>query len=200
MRGRITKYYKTRFFGTRFVPLIGGTRETRRSRFSEMHETRENEKPRSETIHNPFMRKNKLVSWGPVFIVKNTSPLTWTTKYSMIKESTIKVFGNRTARRCQAISKRSRLQCRNAMATGSSSVCKFHGYGGGPATAEGRARCAAAKTIHGRETRQIRANRSAKLAELHALEMLAREIGLISGPKRPGKKPKGWQFSKKTLD
>lgn len=105
----------------------------------------------------------------------------------MIKESTIKVFGNRTARRCQAIS-RSGLQCRNAMVTGSSSVCRFHGYGGGPKTKAGRARCAAAKTIHGRETRQIRADRTAKLAELYELETLGREIGLIIGPKTPGRK------------
>ena len=46
-----TKYYNSRFFRTRFVPLIGGTRKTRRSRNSEIHETRENEKPRSKTIH-----------------------------------------------------------------------------------------------------------------------------------------------------
>jgi hypothetical protein len=66
---------------------------------------------------------------------------------------------------------------------------KWHGYGGGPKTKEGRARCAAAKTIHGRETRQIRAERTAKLAELHELETLGREIGLIKGPKTPGRKP-----------
>jgi len=136
------------------------------------------------------MRKNKLVSWAPVLILKNTTPLTWTTKYSMIKESTIKVFGNRTARRCQALSKRRPgSQCRNAMATESKSVCRFHGYGGGPATAEGRARCAAAKTIHGRETREKRAYRSSKMAELYELEMLGRKIGLITGPKTSGRKP-----------
>ena len=67
--------------------------------------------------------------------------------------------------------------------------CRFHGYGGGPKTKDGRARCAAAKTIHGRETRQIRAERTAKLAELYELETLGREIGLIIGPKTPGRKP-----------
>ena len=108
----------------------------------------------------------------------------------MIKQSTIKVFGNRTARRCQALSKRSGLQCRNPMATGSSSVCRFHGHRGGPQTKSGRARCAAAKTIHGRETRQIRAARTAKLAELRELETLGREIGIIIGPKTPGRKAK----------
>jgi len=68
-------------------------------------------------------------------------------------------------------------------------VCRFHGYGGSPKTKEGRARCAAAKTIHGRETRQKRAYRSTKMAELYELEMLGRKIGLISGPKIPERKP-----------
>ena len=69
-------------------------------------------------------------------------------------------------------------------------VCRSHGgLSTGPKTKEGRARCAAAKTVHGRETRQIRANRTAKLAELYELETLGREIDLITGPKTPGRKP-----------
>ena len=32
--------------------------------------------------------------------------------------------------------------------------------------------------------------RSTKIAELYELEMLGRKIGLISGPKTPGRKPK----------
>ena len=39
----------------------------------------------------------------------------------------------------------------------------------------------AANTKHGNETRAIRKERSAKLAELYELEMLGRELGLISG-------------------
>ena len=39
----------------------------------------------------------------------------------------------------------------------------------------------AANTKHGNETRAIREERSAKLAELYELEMLGRELGLISG-------------------
>jgi hypothetical protein len=35
-------------------------------------------------------------------------------------------------------------------------------------------------TKHGNETRAIREERSAKLAELYELEMLGRELGLIS--------------------
>ena len=38
-----------------------------------------------------------------------------------------------------------------------------------------------ANTKHGNETRAIREERSAKLAELYELEMLGRELGLISG-------------------
>jgi hypothetical protein len=75
------------------------------------------------------------------------------------------------------------------MATGSSSVCRFHGHRGGPQTKSGRARCAAAKTVHGRETRQKRAYRSTKMAELYELETLGRKIGLIIGPRTAGRKP-----------
>jgi hypothetical protein len=35
----------------------------------------------------------------------------------------------------------------------------------------------------------IRQVRSEKMAELYALEMLGRKIGLITGPKTPGRKP-----------
>ena len=79
-------------------------------------------------------------------------------------------------------------------------VCRTHGgLSTGPKTKEGRARCAAAKTVHGRETRAIRQVRSEKMAELYALEMLGRKIGLITGPKARGKKPKGWQLPPGTL-
>ena len=48
-------------------------------------------------------------------------------------------------------------------------------------TPEGKARQIAASTKHGNETRAIREERSAKLAKLYELEMLGREMGLISG-------------------
>ena len=60
--------------------------------------------------------------------------------------------------------------------------CKNHGgRSTGSKTLEGKARQIAANTIHGRETRAIRKERSAKLAELYELEMLGRELELISG-------------------
>ena len=89
-------------------------------------------------------------------------------------------------KQCKATSKRTKQQCR-APALKGKEVCRTHGgLSTGPKTKEGRARCAAAKTIHGRETRQKRADRSTKMAELYALEMLGR----ISGPKTAGRKPK----------
>ena len=42
---------------------------------------------------------------------------------------------------------------------------------------------------YSRETRQKRAYRSTKMAELYELETLGRKIGLISGPKTAGRKP-----------
>jgi hypothetical protein len=50
-------------------------------------------------------------------------------------------------------------------------------------------RSVAANTKHGNETRAIREERSAKLAELYELEMLGRELGVISG-KMVGRKAK----------
>ena len=74
--------------------------------------------------------------------------------------------GRIRAARCQALSKRSRMQCKKA-ALKQKRVCMFHGgKSTGPVTKEGKLRCALAKTVHGRETRVIRIERSLKLAEL----------------------------------
>jgi len=52
-------------------------------------------------------------------------------------------------------------------------VCRFHGgKSTGPKTKEGRKRCGIAKTVHGGETRAIRAARPAKMAELNVLEKI----------------------------
>jgi hypothetical protein len=58
-------------------------------------------------------------------------------------------------------------------------------------TAEGRRRCALAKTIHGHETRQARAERSVELSRLAVLESMGRLLGLIDGQRSRGPKPKG---------
>ena len=68
--------------------------------------------------------------------------------------------------RCQALSKRSKQQCKKAASKGKR-VCMFHGgKSTGPVTSGGKKRCAEAKTIHGRETRLIRNKRAQKLAEM----------------------------------
>ena len=90
--------------------------------------------------------------------------------------------------RCNAKSKRTKQQCRNPAIKGKTK-CKHHGgLSTSARTPEGKARQIAANTKHGRETRAIREERSAKLAELYELEMLGRELGLISG-RMVGRKP-----------
>ena len=83
------------------------------------------------------------------------------------REKHILLAGGRIhAFRCQALSKRSKQQCRKAASKGKR-VCMFHGgKSTGPVTFHGKQRCAEAKTIHGRETRSIRKKRSQKLAEM----------------------------------
>ena len=84
--------------------------------------------------------------------------------------------------RCNAKSKRTKQQCRNPAIRGKTK-CRHHGgLSTGSKTLEGKAREIAANTKHGRETRVIREERSAKLGELYELEMLGRKLGLISGP------------------
>ena len=86
------------------------------------------------------------------------------------------IFGSFEVPRCQAKSKRSGLQCQKAAMQGKR-VCRSHGGAStGPKTIAGRQRCAAAKTVHGRETRAIRAARDVKLREM---EQTLKNAGLI---------------------
>ena len=71
----------------------------------------------------------------------------------------------------------------------SKNVCRFHGgRSTGPRTEAGRARCAAAKTVHGQSTRQARAELSAELVQLAILEELALSMGMITARSR-GRRP-----------
>ena len=98
--------------------------------------------------------------------------------------------GKIVCRQCRANSKRTGLQCR-APAMRGMEVCRFHGgLSTGPTSKEGRNRCAQARTVHGNDSRQGRADLSARLALIASLEMLARSIGLIAGPKQRGRQPK----------
>jgi hypothetical protein len=105
-------------------------------------------------------------------------------------EQTLKTLGGRvTCQRCQAKSKRTKLQCA-APALKGKQVCKTHGgRSTGPRTDAGRLRCAQAKTTSGRETRKARTERSIASARLAVLEAVGFSIGLLSGARTRGVRP-----------
>jgi hypothetical protein len=94
-------------------------------------------------------------------------------------------------RQCTAKSKRSGLQCRAcAIKDSPTHKCRTHGgVSTGPKSQVGRDRIAAAHLVHGRETRTVRAERRLALVRLADLDLTARVLGLISGPKTRGPKP-----------
>jgi len=96
------------------------------------------------------------------------------------KEAYILTLGGRIrCPRCQAQSKRTKQQCRSPAIRGKR-VCRIHGgRSTGPRTQQGRNRCGAARTIHGRETRGIRAKRQQALAELKLLERVGKGVGIM---------------------
>jgi hypothetical protein len=59
----------------------------------------------------------------------------------------------------------------------------------GPKTEVGRQRCAEAKTIHGRETREARTERSSASARLAVLEAVGHKLGFMNGTRTRGRKP-----------
>jgi hypothetical protein len=101
-------------------------------------------------------------------------------KRSSEKEAYILTLGGRIrCPRCQAKSKRTKQQCRSPAIRGKR-VCRIHGgKSTGPKTEQGRNLCGAAKTLHGRETRAIRAKRQQALAELKLLERMGKGVGIM---------------------
>ena len=61
----------------------------------------------------------------------------------------------------------------------SASAASMVAKSAGPKTEQGRSLCGAAKTLHGRETRVIRAKRQQALAELRQLERAAKSVACI---------------------
>ena len=109
---------------------------------------------------------------------------------TLLLEQTLTTLGGRvTCQRCQAMSKRTKLQCA-AAALKSKRVCRAHGgLSKGCKTEAGRQRLAKAKTIHGRETREARTERSLASARLAVLEAVGFSIGLMSGGRTRGRRP-----------
>ncbi len=92
---------------------------------------------------------------------------------------------------CDATSKRTGNRCL-APAIKGKTKCRFHGgKSTGAKTVEGRAKIAKAHTVHGRETRAKRKERSIKLAEIRCLEELAHQSGMYprGTPRTKGRKP-----------
>jgi len=97
--------------------------------------------------------------------------------------------GHITCNQCQAMSKRSRQRCK-APAMKGKVVCRTHGgLSTGCKTEAGRLRCAEAKTIHGRETRETRNERSLASARLAVLEAVGHMLGFMNGTRTRGRKP-----------
>ena len=112
---------------------------------------------------------------------QNAAPIEgYAPKRSSEKEPFILTLGGRIrCPRCQAKSKRSQQQCRSPAIRGKR-VCRIHGgRSTGPRTQQGRNLCGAAKTLHGRETRAIRAKRQQALAELKLLERMGKGFGIM---------------------
>jgi hypothetical protein len=103
--------------------------------------------------------------------------------------------------RCTAQSTRTKKQCgRPALKTSRTQKCQFHGGRlAGPKTEKGKARIAAAQTVHGQETNAVRAERSAGSARLSRLEDAMYLLGMTTAPRTRGRKSRGY-VPVKTLD
>ena len=102
--------------------------------------------------------------------------------FKLVDEDFVVVFGHRLAMRCTARSKRSGERC-CGYAVHNFSVCRMHGAGGGPKTAEGLIRLANTKLVHGRETRHLRLARKALSERLRYVIALGNSIGLFEDRK-----------------
>ena len=98
--------------------------------------------------------------------------------------------GRITCKQCEGTSRRTKERCK-APAAKNKTRCRFHGGRkfSGPKTIEGQRRCAAAKTVHGYETRDTRNERSLASARLALLESIGFSIGLLKGTRTRGRKP-----------
>jgi hypothetical protein len=103
----------------------------------------------------------------------------------------LKAGGRIACKQCEGTSRRTKQRCK-APATKNKTRCRFHGGRklSGPKTAEGRMRCAKAKTIHGKETRKARTERALAMRRLRALEDLGHALGIMRGAKMPGRNPR----------
>lgn len=115
-------------------------------------------------------------------------------------ESKIKTAGGKiTCQRCQAHSKRTKLQCGKPALKGKS-VCQFHGgRSTGAKTKAGKARQKAAVTKSGNYTKESSDARASSMRMLHGLEDAMYVLEMSSAPRTRGRKPLGF-VPLKTID
>jgi hypothetical protein len=106
------------------------------------------------------------------------------------KVTLITAGGRIRCMQCQAQAKSTRQQCRRPATTGRR-VCKLHGgKSTGPKTPEGRQRCSDARLLHGRDTISMRTERALSSARLAVLEEIGFALGMLSGSRTRGRRPK----------
>jgi len=131
--------------------------------------------------------------WRTIFSNRNTARNVLVV--SMSPENMLLTGGGKIqCLRCTAKSSRTGVQCgRPALKSSKTHVCQFHGARStGPKTAEGKARIAAAHTVHGQETNAARAERSAGSARLSRIEDTMYLLEMTTAPRTRGRKARGY--------
>jgi hypothetical protein len=101
--------------------------------------------------------------------------------------------GRIACKRCQARSGRTKRQC-GKPALNSKAVCQLHGgRSTGPRTKEGKENIIKAKTIHGKETREIRQQRQLRSLEFFRLRDLCLKLRFVESFSIRGRKPSGYK-------
>lgn len=103
--------------------------------------------------------------------------------------------------RCTAKSSRTKQQCgRPALKSSKTQKCQFHGgRSSGPKTPEGKARIAASHTVHGEDSKSVRAERSAASGRISRLEDAMHVLGMTDQTRSRGRKARGY-VPVKTID
>ncbi len=100
--------------------------------------------------------------------------------------------GKITCPRCQATSKRTKLQCGRPALKGKS-VCDFHGGKSiGPKTEEGKERSGQAHIKSGEYTQEARLRHNRALLNLAYIEDMMHMLKMTSGNRTRGPKPRGY--------
>lgn len=100
--------------------------------------------------------------------------------------------GRITCPRCQATSKRTKLQCGRPASKGKN-VCNFHGgKSTGPKTEEGKERLRQAHIKSGEYTQESRLRHNRALLNLAYVEDMMHMLGMTSADRTRGPKPAGY--------